>query len=106
MGSFGASVRLGSVAGAIAFGCASAPEPAPPPDSLQAQLQREVVILEAGDLSYDREHPERNPDIKRMNDLRRERLAAARQELEQARRELSHIEEGAQRDGVAVGELR
>ena len=67
---------------------------------------REVVLLEAGEVPYDSNDPGRQADIRRMNELRRERLAAARQELEQARRELSDIEESAQRDGVPPGQLR
>ena len=71
-----------------------------------ARLQREVVLLEAGILPYDSENPGRNADIRRMNELLKERLDAARKDLEQARQQLAEIEENAMRDGIPPGQLR
>jgi hypothetical protein len=74
------------------------------------QLEKEIPRLEAdaaraGSVPFEDDNPSKNQQTRLESDFARGRLAAARRELEQARRELSDIEEAARRDGVPSGQL-
>jgi len=75
-----------------------------------AELEKEIQRLEAlatkvGSVPYEENNPSKNSQIKLEGDYVHGRLASARRELEQARRELSDVEEAAHRDGVPSGQL-
>ena len=76
-----------------------------------AQLQRDLVLLEsdiqrADNVAHDQSDPGRSADARRMKELLKERLESTRKELEQARQQLSDLEDSAREDGISPGQLR